>query len=351
MLNSKKDSVVVPASMIPSFNVSQAFERGVSRNFLIKTWGGIGDQVAAEPAIRFALKTFSKCRISLASENPELFTHLKFAEVFNINKETPDYDKYMVFETIKPPTDLLWEFASHMVTHCVDFASICMFRCQLPNAEKEIQLPRYEMTEQVKSALRLNSSTVIIHPGKHWASKTFPKAWWDQVITAFFAANFTPVIIGKKVDENVGYVDVDVSNSIDLRDKLSMPELISLLQNCKYLFSNDSSPIHIASSSDAFIGYVASCKHPDYITHWRKGQFGHKTYNFGLDGIWNHLDYTPVQESSVEVEQLPKGLTMDMILPSPQVIVEHYCHLRGGAVGVLGLGSAGGCKLKNYCDN
>src|SRR5690606_12119970 len=123
--------------------------------FLINTWGGLGDQVCAEPAIRFALKAFPKCRISIASEHPALFEHLELAEVFDTKKQMPDWDNYLVFRTIEPPSHLLWEFASHMLTHCVDFPSICMWRLQLPNAEKEIQLPDFPVTENslIASAL------------------------------------------------------------------------------------------------------------------------------------------------------------------------------------------------------
>ena len=62
--------VVLPARMVPSFNVKEAFDRKVERKFLINTWGGLGDQVCAEPAIRYALKAFPKCEISLASRQP-----------------------------------------------------------------------------------------------------------------------------------------------------------------------------------------------------------------------------------------------------------------------------------------
>ena len=47
---------ILPAFNIPSFNVQRAFEAGVKRKFLINTWGGLGDQICAEPAMRFAFK-------------------------------------------------------------------------------------------------------------------------------------------------------------------------------------------------------------------------------------------------------------------------------------------------------
>ncbi len=321
---------LMPARMIPSFNVTKAFENGTAKNFVINTWGGLGDQISAEPAVRFGLSVFKKTDISLASNCPSLYSHLKFKEVFDTRKVTPDWDKYLVFNTILPPDHLLWEFVTHMLTHCVDFPSICMWRCQLPVADREIQLPDFPVTANIAEAMSDPENTVVVHAGKHWQSKTFPKIWWDQTIHAFKLAGFKIVLIGHEVDKNVGFVDVNPEGCIDLRNRLTIPEFVTVLKGCRYLFSNDSSPIHAAAAGDAFIGMVASCKHPDFITHWRKGQFGYKTKNFGLDGIWNHIDYSPAQTENIEAEQLPGGL-MDRILPEPTDVALYYKALKEGA--------------------
>lgn len=327
-IQKKPPMCAIPAFMIPSWNVEQAFKKGTQKKFLIKTWGGLGDQVCAEPAIRFALKAFPQCEISLASEAPELFSHLNFKEVFDLRRAVPHFDNYMLFETIVPPTHLMWEFMSHMLSHCVDFPSVCMFRCQLPNSEKEIKLPDYEITSDgVKDVLRLGKKAVVVHAGRHWQSKTFPLGWWESVVAEFKKSGFEVVLVGKTVDENVGYVHVSGEGCIDLRDKLLLTDLIALLKGCEFLFSNDSSPIHIAAAGNAFIGFVASCKHPDFITHWRNGQFGHKMKNFGRDGLWNHVDHSPVQNCEVKAEELPEGL-IERLLPDPAEVAQFYRELR-----------------------
>lgn len=320
-------TVTVPAAIFPTFNVACAKDRNTHRNFLINTWGGLGDQVCAEPAIRYALRTFDRCDITLLSEQPELFSHLKFKEVIdNRKKPIVDFEKYLVFHSITPPNTLLWEFLSHMLCHCVDFPSVCMFRCTLPNADKEIRLPDYELKKEFYFEAE---KTVVIHPGKHWPSKTFPASWWNQVIKEIKRNGQKVAIIGQKGTtgvENTGYVDVLSEGCIDYRDRLSITDLVAVLKHAKFLLSNDSSPIHIAAAGDAFIGFVASCKHPDYITHWRKGLFGWNSKNFGLDGSWNHLDNNPAQSENGEeitVEELPPGL-MDKILPKPFDVADFY---------------------------
>lgn len=78
-MTDKQNIIRLPFALseIPGIKTSQAVERGVEKNLIFKTWGGLGDQICAEPTLRFALKTFKGCDISLASEHPELFAHLK----------------------------------------------------------------------------------------------------------------------------------------------------------------------------------------------------------------------------------------------------------------------------------
>lgn len=324
----KDHRVVIPAIQIPSWNVDQAFQKGVARKFLINTWGGLGDQICAEPAIRFGLQAFKKCEISLASRCPSLFSHLQFKEVFDTRETNPKWEDYLVFNTILPPNSLLWEFLSHMISHQVNFPSICMWRSELPMKDREIILPDYSITDNILTAVSMSHRGVVLHPGKHWKSKTFSPEYWKAIEKAFIDCGFTPIIIGQHVDENVGYVPFQADEkSLDLRDRLDIKEFIALLKNCKYLFSNDSAPVHAASAGDAYIGVVATCKHPDFILHWRKGEFSYKAKNYGRDGVWNHIDYSPAQEEEVVVESLPAGL-MEAILPNPVDVAEDFANRR-----------------------
>src|ERR1700677_3422758 len=128
------DRMVIPARMIPGFRTSIAIQDRVERKLLFRTWGGLGDQICAEPTLRYALKSFQNCELSLSSERPELFTHLDFHKVFDEREVKPHYENYLIFETITPPDDsnLVWQFFSHMLTNCVDFPSLCALRSQLP---------------------------------------------------------------------------------------------------------------------------------------------------------------------------------------------------------------------------
>lgn len=311
---------LVPNPLLPSFRTAYAVQTGVEKRLLIKTWGGLGDQICAEPTIRFALKTFKDCEVSLASERPELFRHLSFKDVFDLREVQPHWGRYLTFDTIRPPGDLVWEFMSHMLVNCVDYPALCAFRCQLPVKDREVRLEPTDADVQF-AADRLPgdllSNAVAIHAGRHWQSKTFPKEWWDEVITELIRNDATPVLIGANTDDNRSTVDVETVGCIDLRNKLSVMQSVALLQRVQVLLTNDSAPLHMAATGRAFIGFIATCKHPDYIMHWRNGEWGWRMENLGLGGIWEVLDYCPNKENNVEAENVGDELLRSW-LPNPK---------------------------------
>jgi len=312
------DKVQIPAMMIPGFRTILAVQNGVERNLLFRTWGGLGDQICAEPTLRYALNAFKDCNVSLASEQPQLFQHLKFHEVIDLNKSLPKYSNYLMFDTITPPdnTNLVWQFFSHMLTNCVDFPSMCALRFQLPVKDKEVKLADIGYNPDFSL-----DRAVIIHAGKHWQSKTFPKEFWDEVINTVIKNDAIPVLIGANTDDNRGTVDVNTKNCIDMRNKLSIMQTVSLLKKSKVLLTNDSSPLHMAVDSDAWIGFIATCKHPDYIGHWRRGEWMWRMENHGKGGVWDIISYCPNVENEVSAEFVPERHLLSW-LPEPKEFAE-----------------------------
>jgi hypothetical protein len=313
---------VIPGVMLPSWRYRQAAAKGLTRKIIFNTWGGIGDQICAEPTLRFALKAFDKCEVSLATPFPQLFEHLKFAKVFDLKDRQPVWDDYWIFNTIVPSDNLMWSFISHAITHCVDFTSLSAFRMHLPVKDKEIVMPINQ--DRVKPMLRelvkaKHERLVIVHAGKHWPSKTFPKDWWDNVLYEIQALNLTPVLIGADADDNRTTVDVDTTDCIDLRNKTSLSESIWLCQNVRAVLTNDSSPLHMAASGDAFIGYIATCKHPDYITHWRNGKWSWRMENLGLGGVWDYMSFCPNVTEEIKVD-LVEEKVLRTWLPEPRKV-------------------------------
>lgn len=315
--------------MFPAFRTAQAVQNKVEKNLMMKTWGGLGDQICAEPTLRYAFKTFKGLDISLASEKPELFSHLPFKRVFNLSEEQPLWQKYFVFDTIYPPSHLQWQFMSHMLINAVDYVTLCAFRSQLPVADKEILIKTGEESAAIVDVLQRkfeDKPVIVVHPGRHWPIKTFPEDFWNSVLSELNAGGVTPVLIGAETDDNRGTVNVESSFCIDLRGKTSILETVELLQRyTDVLLTNDSSPLHMAASSspddpttgNAWIGFIATCKHPDYIQHWRKGQWAWRMQNHGLSGIWDVLDFCPNKENEIKVDQIEESMLRSW-LPDPK---------------------------------
>lgn len=302
-------NMMVPNKLIPAARIIMARERDVDRQILLKAHGGVGDVVCAEPAIRFAVERFKGTgnKVSLCTDYPEFFQHLHFEAVYPASGEgVPDYNKFLVFQNFTPGDELAHEFASHALMPATDYASINMWRLILPIGLKEITLkPTAEQREAMREKLGGGdlSEAIVVHPGKTWDSRTFPKKFWDSVLATIRESGRRLIVIGGEVDnKRASTVQVDAKPEEDFRSKLLFIETTALLQECAVLLTNDSSPLHIAASGDAFIGFVSTVKPTSHLLHWRGGVFGHRMKDFSSGCMWDIIDMCPNQEKAVHVD-------------------------------------------------
>lgn len=296
-------TLVVPAMEVPGFRLQVAVNRNVQHKLLLCTGGGIGDYITAEPAFRYAFKTFQNCEFSLLSQAPEFFRHLPFKEVFDERKgEKPEMMDYLVLRSMPEHEGLQCEFLTQLWTHCVDYASLNLFRFQLPNCEKQIYLKPNVDEERIADLINSNTD-ILIHPGRTWQSRTFPKWWWDKVIKTILEADFHPVLIGSpaNAEGDRGTVDVDTTETLDFRGKLDFMSSVAVCQKARVLLTNDSSPLHMAASGNAWIGLVSTARHPDYVTHWRHGIWGYRMQNHSKGGVWETYNVCPNQLTGVNI--------------------------------------------------
>jgi Glycosyltransferase family 9 (heptosyltransferase) len=315
--------MVVPAKLVPSFRVVHAEERGVRNNILIRAHGGLGDIVCSEPAIRFALNTFKEAKISLATMYPGLFQHLKFEKVYgphNVNELK--LENYLMFDTVDTANELAAEFVCHTLMHGVDYASMFMWRMILPNEYKKIQLVPTDEEKMYASELINPASDVIIHAGKTWKSRSFPKNWWDTVTKTIHKAGARPVLIGGNVDVDqngnarASTIDVDTTYCLDLRHNQTIMQTVATLQLARVVLTNDSSPLHIAATGDSWIGTVSTVKHFDHLKHHRMGGYGWRMEDFARDCVFNSLDACPNKDKTIRVDEMD---TIDLLkwIPDP----------------------------------
>lgn len=309
----------VPARTIPSYRVLKATENNARTNLLFRMHGGLGDIVCAEPAVRYALSHFKECKFSLLTLYPGLFQHLKFEEVFTQeNVHTLVGSNYLLYENTDTSNELAAEFISHPLMHGIDYASLYMWRKILSNKDKEILLvPTVDEYAWASSVSQPND--VLIHPGRTWKTRTFPKKWWDSVITNLLAGGARPVIIGGNVDNGrATTIDIALPEGVlDLRLKTSLMQSVALMHRTQVLLTNDSAPLHMATTGDTWIGFLSTVKHPDHLYTWRKGQFGWRMQDFAEGRVYDTLDICPNKKDSVRVDDCD---IQDMLkwLPAPE---------------------------------
>lgn len=296
------DFVKVPAFEVPCFRGSMAVQRGTVNNFLIYVNGGMGDAICAEPTIRWAIGHFKQDKFTIVTSWPDLYRHLaKYGATIGTwpEGERPkpsDYaGEYNVIQTYISDNALGQQFIRPMWTNVIDYYSISMFRCQLPPAFKSIDLG--PTLEEAKAVWPFNGS-LVIHPGLTWPSRTLPAWWWTEVIHHIKLAGICPVLAGGVRDtrRGVGTLDeVDGTGCIDLRGKLTLMEGVALYQRAKVVLTNDSGPLHMAASGDAWIGFVPTVKRPDLLMHWRgpENKLGWHMVDITNKGLWLEENLSP----------------------------------------------------------
>ena len=271
-----------------------------NRKLCITAGGGLGDQICAEPVIRYMKNSFFKDDdIVIMTQFPDIFKHL----------DVTCYDYPLTFKeqhiTISThPTNEEQETISFQTIHPVDYISLRLLRKTLPLADKRINLIFPE--DKLQRILQLigdYSQVVILHPGITWQSKTIPLDIWQSYADILQKNNYKVVVIGKNLkvgallDQDRSAFNLkDMSLGqplINLIDKIDTQELFALLSIAPCLISNDSGPIHIAGAFNNWVGVIATAKHPDYLYPFRYNTQMYKVEALEEYQIYKDFEYDP----------------------------------------------------------
>jgi len=295
------------------------------QNVVISIGGGLGDQMCGEPVARYIIQEmYPDANHCILSHWPRLFEHLNVPVYPHKHNFIFDDENgpYLVKHTLPKNEDnpLLWKLVVAPRCHGVDFASLAACNRILPDENKRIKLyPTLQGISEVISITGITSldDFVIIHPGKGWPSKTFPIRWWQDVVNGLIAEGLKVGIIGKRLNDNQGYVPIKCpEDAVDFRDMLSLEGLIGLISGAKVLITNDSAPVHLAGAFDNWIVLIPTCKHPDHVLPYRNGSKHYKTLSLykklTLDGLEDSekqtLDYVrgDIEDYIPEVDDVIK---------------------------------------------
>lgn len=302
------------------------------RNILIRLSAGLGDQIESEPVARFVRKLYPDANIYLTTHHPKAFSHLEEynIKVFDYTNWKGVSDALLIMEN-NPSESVSINRLTQVLFHPTDFSSISMLRRTLPHEEKQIKI-KVE-ADDVSSVLNLlkernkEKPTVIVHAGKWWPSKTFPKIWWQKVVD-MLSEKLTVVLIGKTLSDKQGYLDINCpKDGFDFRDFTSLGENISLISMAKLTLSNDSSPIHIAGAFDNWIVLIPTSKHPNHVLPWRNGSQTYKTKTLFKKLLVEDLELRHTEFYLDTIDKLPKGKTIDEYLPDAEDVVSEIFNI------------------------
>ena len=295
-----------------------------TRNILISVTAGMGDQLCAEPAIRYTEKVYPDANIFVVSHFTRLFEHLDMP-VFDYDQWKGMQDAVLTLYTC-PDDEQAEHKLSHVLFHPTDFATMSMIKRTIPNKDKTIKLKLD--VDDVATVIDMlkdkphDKKLVLIHPGKWWPSKTFPVDWWQKVIDGL-SEKLCVGIVGKTIDDKQGYLPVKCpANGYDFRDITSLGELMALISLSKVLVTNDSSPLHIAGAFDNWIVVMPTCKHEDHILPFRNGTQSYKTKALYKKLLLDDLEIRHTEFKTDTIDMIPQGKTLYDYLPDPEEVIK-----------------------------
>lgn len=245
------------------------------RRVWIEASGGLGDVIDAEPAVRYMLEriyTPDNSEVRLTTPWPRVFEGYDIP--IGLHLVNPFGEETCYKAVTKPPDgDPSWGLLTHVTSNATDFASMHLLHQQLPLSIKTPRLKVLPQDEAEVAALCKGFDlrrAVLIHPGRTWASRTFPQEWWQAVVDGIAAE--APVALFGRTGEIHGVQPVDTpQNGLDLRDRTSMGAMFELIRRAPVLVSNDSSPVHVAGAFNTHIVLIPTCRHPDLVLPVRNG--------------------------------------------------------------------------------
>ena len=307
-------------------------------HIIIECTGGIGDVVYAEPVIRWMIEQTYKDRpdvkFTVSTQRPRIFAHFDYpnvkvsSEPFHIEdvRENPAF----VIQA-HPHTDNPVRAIPFQACHNFDLQMWSMLGDYMPN---EAKTPKLLVTPSLSTSMgeskvyallqRYGEFVIGVHCGRGWESKTFPIPYWQAIVDRLADIGFKVVLFGKDCGLQ-GVLPIECPMyGVDLRGKLDLGEMFSVLSFCPKLLTNESSPVCISGAFDNDLYLIAQPKAPELVFPYRHGTTSYKTHAIRGPRLSSKaMNLKPNESGRVTIADLPRGTRIEDFLPSvDQVISE-----------------------------
>lgn len=232
---------------------------------------GLGDVICATPVARHLSEVYQK-PITVATYQPEVFKRSPYIDrVFDFNKaqhldKRPKYDIHDTFMWGNWINNRVIKYAHSNVT--ITHAMCLGF--YLTDEDKTLDF----FAKPYKPIKDLPEDYIVIHPSITWPSRTWTH--WQEFIDK---CDLPVVIVGKEGpqvpsgehEEDKGIFKLNISNGLDLTNKLDLSQTWHILNKARVIITTDSGLLHLAGTTDTHIILLNSMIHPEYKLPYRKG--------------------------------------------------------------------------------
>jgi heptosyltransferase-2 len=123
----------------------------------------------------------------------------------------------------------------------------------VPNSYTPVPKLYPPKSAMVKVGGMVNGPAITISPASLWFTKQFPAERWIELIR-FIPTNYKIFLLGGPSDHHLCDMIIQGSGhpgTVNLAGKFTLPESAALMSLCRMNFTNDSSPMHLASAVNA----------------------------------------------------------------------------------------------------
>ncbi|UCG35370.1 MAG: lipopolysaccharide heptosyltransferase II [Candidatus Omnitrophota bacterium] len=135
----------------------------------------------------------------------------------------------------------------------------------------------------IKEGLEREEKFIVIHPSASCRSKRWPPDYFSKLVKALKEkTNLKIAVISAAEEKGVAQEIVEKNEVIDLRAKLAIAEVGSLLKRAELFISNDSGPVHIAAALNTPVISIFGRKDPG-LSPLRWAPLGEASFYFHKD--------------------------------------------------------------------
>jgi ADP-heptose:LPS heptosyltransferase len=254
----------------------------VDVNFLLNT-GGLGDNIAALPAIKYISEQYSHV-------TPYVYVPNYFLPLANNMLPSIDFRPFSkgheLFDNKLPGRQTLMKVHDTLSTHLVDFAFHSLANKQVSSEHKNYLKLNTEVIDITK--FQLPKEYVIITTGYTAPIREFLPEKVNAIVKYLCDKQVPVIFMGNKNTASGGIVDniigefsseIDYSKGVDLINKTTLLEAGKIISEAKAIVGVDNGLLHLAGCSDVpIIGGFTSVD-PILRNPYRNDQLGWNCYN------------------------------------------------------------------------